>query len=366
MEFYTLFTRTENTHLLKDVGMIPEALAAEFDDVASYIVTYKNGDYPYIGREICHVQPIFLKKKFGKIIDGINFIRKNAKRIDVLNIYHLNLSSYLYCLAAKRYLKKDAVIYLKLDLGPAELGKVKKHDLKSLIKRRTIKLADIVSGETTKLVNELKDETGDDIKFITNGIYVPDDRQADLRNKKNRIITVGNLGTEPKNTPFLIDAFARSAKDHDWQLVLIGKYTDKVKQKVSDMIREDPSLSGRIILTGEITDKKKLAEEYEEAKVFVLPSKWESFGFVLPEALSHGDYLLVSGNVPAAYDLLYNETAGRVVKDLSIERWAREISNATGLDIDWDKKYRDDHEFINNNYNWKMIVRKIYGLIKER
>ena len=68
MEFYTLFTRTENIHLLKDVGMIPETLAAEYDDVASYIVTYKNGDYPYIGREICHARPVFLKKKLGKYI----------------------------------------------------------------------------------------------------------------------------------------------------------------------------------------------------------------------------------------------------------------------------------------------------------
>ena len=369
MEFYTLFTRTENTHLLKDVGMIPETMAAEFDDVDSYIVTYKNGDYPYIGNEIRHVKPVFLKKKFGRYIDGINFIRKNANRIDVLNIYHLNLSSYLYCLAAKKYLKKSAVIFLKLDLGPAEIAKVKKHDLRSFIKRRTIRLADIVSGETTKLTGQLRDITGEDIRFITNGIYVPGSKAADPSRKKNKIITAGMLGTPPKNTDFLIDAFttyAKNAQNGDWKLVLIGKCTCEIEQKVKETINADPSLKDRIILTGEITDKEQLAKEYEEAKIFILPSKWESFGFVLPEALSFGDYLIVSGNVPLAEDLLYNETAGRIIRDMSVETWAEEIADVTRADIDWGKKCREDHDFVENNYNWKIIVQKILELIKEQ
>ncbi|MCR5672454.1 MAG: glycosyltransferase family 4 protein [Lachnospiraceae bacterium] len=349
--------------------MIPETMAQVFPDVRSYLVTYKNGEYPYIGKEISHLQPVFLRKKLGKCIDGINFIRKNSDRIDVLNIYHLNLSSYLYCLAAKRYLKKDAVIFLKLDLGPAEIEKVKKRDPRSYIKRRTIKLADIVSGETTKLVGQLRDITGDDIRFITNGIYVPQTGAADPAKKKNKIITAGMLGTEPKNTHFLIDAFAtyaKNAQNSDWKLVLIGKCTYEIEQKVKDLKEKEPFLSDRIILTGQITDKGQLAKEYEEAKIFILPSKWESFGFVLPEALSFGDHLLVSGNVPAAEDLLYNEDAGRIIRDMSVDTWAEEIDKATRADIDWEKKCREDHDFIEDNYNWKMIVRKIYGIINEK
>ena len=39
MNFYTLFTRTENVHLMKDVGMIPEKLAQNYPNVNSFLVT---------------------------------------------------------------------------------------------------------------------------------------------------------------------------------------------------------------------------------------------------------------------------------------------------------------------------------------
>ena len=171
MNYYTLFTRTENAHLLKDIGMIPETLAKEYPDVNSYIVTYENGTYPYIGQQIKHAKPVFLKKRFGRIIDGIGFIRKNAADIDVLNIYHLNLSSYAYCLAARKYLKTTAKVYLKLDLGPAEIDKLRRHDPRAWIKKRTIKLADIVSGETSKLVGIVQNEVDPKVVLVTNGNY---------------------------------------------------------------------------------------------------------------------------------------------------------------------------------------------------
>ena len=364
MEFFTLFTRTENAHLLKDVGMIPETLAKNYPEIRSHIVTYKNGEYPYAGTRMEHAKMVFLKKSLGKCIDGVNFIRKNADRIDVLNIYHLNLSSFLYCLAAKRYLKKGSKIYLKLDLGPAELQKIRKKDPRAFIKRKTLKLADIVSGETTKLVNEFRRETGEDIAFITNGIYIPENRKADHTKKKNRIITVGKLGTPPKNTAFLIDAFAASAPEHDLELRLIGSYTDEVKEKVEDTVLRYPSLKDRIVLLGEITDKERLFSEYEQAKIFVLPSKWESFGFVLPEALCFGDYLLISDNVPLAYDLLYNEDAGRIIEGFEVTKWAREITEAAKAGTDWEKKSRDDRNFIMENYSWDATAKKLYELIK--
>lgn len=364
MEFFTLFTRTENANLLKDVGMIPETLAKNYPEIRAHIVTYKNGEYPYAGTRMKHAGMVFLKKSLGRCIDGVNFIRKNADRIDVLNIYHLNFSSFAYCLAARRYLKKGSKIYLKLDLGPAELQKIRRRDLRAFIKRRTLKLADVVSGETSKLVGQFCRETGEDVVFITNGIYIPENRCADHTKKKNRIITVGKLGTPPKNTLFLIDAFAASAPEHDLELRLIGSYTDEVKKKVCDTVRKYPSLKERIVLTGEITDKDELFSEYEEAKIFVLPSKWESFGFVLPEALYFGDFLLVSDNVPLAYDLLYNDEAGRIVKGFDTERWAEAITEAAKADIDREKKCRDDRKFIMENYSWDVTAGKIHELIK--
>ncbi len=365
MTFYTLFFRTENTHLAKDVGMIPETLAKEHPDVRSFIVTYKNGEYPYVGKQITHAKMIFVKKRFGRIIDGISFIKKNADDIDVLNIYHLNLSSYFYCLAAKKYLKPKAKVYLKLDLGPAEITKLRRHDLRALIKKKTIKLADIVSGETSKLVSIVWKEVDPKVEFITNGNYSPVTKASDPSQKQSRMITVGMLGSEPKNTVFLIDAFVRSADRHDLQLRLIGPYTDEVSQKVSDTIKAHPELSARIVLTGKITDKNELANEYARAKIFILPSKWESFGFVLLEALGAGCFLLVSDNVPLAHDILYAEDSGRIIEGFDTDSWADAITKAANSDIEYSKKCADDFRFIEDNFDWKKVANRIYDLLKD-
>ncbi len=345
--------------------MIPETLAGEYPDVDACIATYENGDYPYVGQQIKNAKLVFVKKRFGRIIDGVSFIKKNAGNIDVLNIYHLNLSSYAYCLAAKRYLKPTAKVYLKLDLGPAEIGKLRRKDPRAWIKKRTIELADIVSGETSKLVGTVQDEVNTKVKFIANGNYSPVTDTVDHTQKMNRIITVGELGSKPKNTDFLIDAFVRSAGRHDWQLRLIGPYTGEVSEKVAAVKTSHPELSDRIVLTGKITDKSELANEYAQAKVFILPSKWESFGFVLLEALGAGDYLLISDNVPLAHDILYDQNAGRIVEGFDVGTWADAIAVATQNDIDLAKKCADDFRFVEENFNSKKSAAAIYKLIKD-
>lgn len=359
MNFYTLFTRAENVHLLKDVGMVPETLAAEFSDVNSYLVTYKNGEYPYIGKDIKNMKMIFLKKRLGKYIDGILFIMNSAKDIDVLNIYHLNLSSFIYCIAAKIFLKKEAKVYLKLDLGPAEIEKIRKKDIRSWIKKKTIEMADIVTGETSILVNQLNEEVNSKIKLIPNGYYNPFARMSDFTKKKNRIITVGRLGAEPKNTELLVDAFVERATEHDWELRLIGPYTDKLYEKVNEIMKRVPQLSGRIKLTGEITDKEMLSKEYEEAKVFAFPSKWESFGLVLTEALMAGDYLIVSDAVPAAYDLIDSDEIGKIIKSEDTYKWTEAIGAIVNMDFDYKKMCKDGYNKANAQFNWVAIAKNL-------
>lgn len=363
MNFYTLFTKTQNVHLLKDVGMIPENMAM-FDDVNSYVVTYKNGDYPYLGHEICNLRMIFLKKRFGKILDGVNFIRTNSKTIDVLNIYHLNFASFIYCIAAKAYLKKSSKIYLKLDAGYSEVTKVATKDIRGWIKRRTLELADVVSAETSEIVEKLQGVSGKKIYFITNGCYSRKKKETDYRIKENTIITVGRLGTWPKNTEMLLDAFVKSSEFHDWNLKLIGSYSNEFRESVEKLKRTHLELKNRIELLGEISEPSRLAEEYEKAKVFVLPSRFESFGIVLVEALMWGDYIVMSDKIPTYKDIIYNEQAGYVFDSYDSETLASAIVNATQKKIDWKIKCLNDYEFIEKNYNWTMIVRSLKGILE--
>lgn len=362
MHFYTLFTRTENIHLLKDVGMIPEALASGFSDVKSTLVTYQNGEYPFFGTEIKHLQLVFLKKRFGKYIDGIRFLKEHTDEIEVLNLYHLNLSSYLYSLAARKYLKKTAKIYLKLDADEGEVEKLRKHGPISWVKHRTLRMADYVSAETKYLVDRLQKETDAKIEYIPDGIYGERDLPAS-GDKWDRILTVGRLGTYQKNTELLIAAFLASMDSHNYQLRLVGSYTAEFAEKIKKLQAENPETKKRIELVGEIKDQALLREEYEMAKLFAFPSRWESFGLALLEAYQAGCYLLTSSYVPLSYDIIENGKNGEIIAEDTVDAWSEAITRNIKSEPDWETLCEEGFRVVKEQYSWNNIVKKLHKLL---
>lgn len=97
-----------------------------------------------------------------------------------------------------------------------------------------------------------------------------------------RLLTVGRM-TEQKNQACLIEAFRRIAdKFPEWTLRIAGDgpLADDLAEQVSAA-----GLSGRVELPGNISD---IGAEYENADLFVLPSRYESFGLATAEAIMHG------------------------------------------------------------------------------
>ena len=150
MRFVTLFLKTKNVHLTKDVGMLPYHLFKDHDLDCS-VACYKNSDdYTYADNEVKGLKLDFVKKTRGGIIaDGMLYLVRNARKIDILNVYHLNLSSYFYEIAY-RLLNRHGRIYLKLDMNPKGFISCFKKNPVGIIKRATIRRADLVSVETTK------------------------------------------------------------------------------------------------------------------------------------------------------------------------------------------------------------------------
>ena len=84
------------------------------------------------------------------------------------------------------------------------------------------------------------------------------------------------------------------------------------------------SLVDKIIFLGNITDKEQLNSYYTKAKVFVLPSRYESFGISSLEAASYQDYLILT-DVGAARDLIPNETFGYILPESSQDKQNEDI-----------------------------------------
>ena len=377
MRFVTLFPKAQNVHLVKDIGMIPWLLRKNHG-IDSELVCWPNGDYPYLETEVKGMKLSFIKKSpFGRIYDGCHYLKYEAPSIDVLNLYHLNLASFFY---ERVYLKYNPMgrIYLKLDMNNKGFSDCLKQTPKAWIKRATIKKAEIVSVENKQMYEALNNHFPGRLLYLPNGYHesskeseeVSETAAADstpyripphIKNKKHDIIlTVGNLGTYEKATDVLLAAFAKSAEKHNCSLRLIGPVEPEFEDKINEFYEKYPDLKERVTFTGRITDRKELAGQYKKARFFVLPSRSESFGFVLLEAGLEGCYLIASDGCSAARDITDNEKYGRIVKADDENALAEAFAELCGPDTLSEFRGEELAEYIRKNYNWDTIIQKLY------
>ncbi len=103
-----------------------------------------------------------------------------------------------------------------------------------------------------------------------------------VQSRSKILLTVGRM-TEQKNQACLIEAFAQIAeKFPSWVLRIAG---DGPLQADLQAQIARLGLGSRVQLPGNISD---IGAEYEKADLFVLPSRYESFGLATAEAIMHG------------------------------------------------------------------------------
>lgn len=361
MKFVTLFLKTENVHLQKDVGMIP-FLLHKYYGYDSKIVTYQNSaSYPYAENEVKGLSLHFLKKRFGIIADGCFYLIRSAKRIDVLNVYHLNLSSFFYLLVYRIFRKKKSIAYLKLDMNPVGLKTAFARGPVGFIKRRTMGLADVMSVESTLLLKKLKKHYGDKVFYLPNGYSLPE--QDMVVKKEDVILTVGNLGTKEKATDILLNAFADSADRQGFTLRLVGSVTEEFQEFTETYFEQYPLLRERVIFCGSIQDKKELAKEYDRAKIFAFPSRSESFGIVLTEAASRGDYIITTRGVPAGYDISNQGKYGTLIEIDDRRALAEEFAGLWEDNRDWERQAEEIRRYASARFQWEKLCADLYSAI---
>ncbi|MCR4658380.1 MAG: glycosyltransferase family 4 protein [Lachnospiraceae bacterium] len=346
----------------------------------SEIVTWENGDYPDLSSKTDGLKLVFAKKSpFGRIYDGMHYLKYESSSIDILNIYHLNATSFFYERVFRKY-NPMGKIYLKLDMNEKGFKDVFRFGLKGMIKRAVIKQADIASVENTRMHTALSARFKDKVIFIPNGFYeepsgsgqdekdLPeaatdkDGLQADtVPEKSDMILTVGNLGTPEKGTDILLDAFAESAGKHDYSLCLAGPVTPSFGPKVAEFYKEHQELKDRITFTGPISDRKQLSDLYRKARIFAFPSRSESFGFALLEAASNGCYIIASDACSAAGDITNNGKFGTIVKASDVSSLAEAFIFFNEAPPDSNQLRAEEIRYIKKYYNWDDIISKLHS-----
>ena len=138
-------------------------------------------------------------------------------------------------------------------------------------------------------------------------------RRQEIREKHGlsgaTILFVGRLVDEYKNVSFLIRAFDtlnNVAANHT--LVIVGNGPDQAKYE--EMVKRKGTLGVRFL--GEM-GHEQLCRVYAAADIMVLPSRSETWGFVLNEAMEFGLPLVVTDRVGAGPDLVHPGENGFVV-----------------------------------------------------
>jgi glycosyltransferase involved in cell wall biosynthesis len=158
------------------------------------------------------------------------------------------------------------------------------------------------------------------------------------------LLAVGRLEPQ-KDHATLINAFSQIAPDcPEWQLRIIGD--GSLRAALEAQIKE-LGLSDRITLIGSTSN---IASEYQTADLFVMPSRYESFGLTAVEALSYGlptvgfqdcqgiNQLIrsgVNGFLVDAADSRATALAAKLKQIMINEDLLKELSNGTieGLEI---------------------------------
>ncbi len=404
LRFTTIFPYTTNIHLLKDVGQIPLSLQKDYD-IETTLVTYyctenlymKHGleelvniidKYHYLDNEASGLNIKFIEdtgkwKIYEKAI--IKYLFKYSRKIDILNLYHRTQESLFYG-SIYKFLNPKGKLYLKADINQTKLPIVIKdyesfnypnsfmdilRAFRYLFNNKVLRSTkaykkychdniDILSLETLSAIKQLSAVTSlkNKLVHVPNGIAlnnscpVPTNKYID---KENIIITVGNLGTEAKNTYLLLDALTR-VKFRNWKFYFIGSITHNLKDYLVLYFENNPNLKKVIFFKGKINNRNELYKYYNKSKIFCLPSKWEGYPISIVEALYYKNYIIASSSVSSIHDICPNKNQFSSVDPNSVT----EIADNIQFIIDNDLVIRQN--FL-KNYNlklkWKECLEKL-------
>lgn len=348
MTFVTIFPKAVNVHLAKDVGMIPFVLQ-KYYGYESRVVCYKNGDYPYLSREVKGLNIEFLNCNAGSEDEGVcQYLEEWALTIDILHLFHLSVQSLKWINIYKVNNPKGKV-YLKLDADNriTRLSITEDSRIMDILRG-----CELISVETLALYYFIKRNWPIEVQYIPNGYYDFTCQQVKFEQKANVICTVGRIGVPVKAVEILLEAF-RLALPHipNWKLRVVGPVQPEFRSFLKQYFARYPYLSEKVSFTGEIVDKLKLAQEYDRAKIFCLTSRMESFALVLVEAARRGCFLITS-DILSANDITNNGKFGDIFEVDNInqlkELMIRNCNNQRNLK----DNCRAVEMFIKNNFNW--------------
>ena len=380
MRWVSYFPEIHNLHLTKDVGLIPFYMQEVAGYDAALLGRFPEKEYPALEGEVQGLEIIKLEDR-GTISflekAAMDYIKKYAKRIDILQLSHLSRHTLLYGLIYKRH-NPGGQLYIKLDAYNDDLRKRKKYARSKLknavlsrLERRFFKVVDLISIENKEGI-DIAQQTYPEWSYKL--IYIPlgaNDRYLKKHfqkpvPKENLIISVGRIGSAEKNYDLLIRCLP-FLKLGDWKIILIGDVTPEFQQAWTEISLAHPAVANQISFTGNISNRLELYGYYQKSRVFFLPSRVESFGISFVEALYFGNLLVGHGGMYAYGDLSDQGRHGTYFEDNDPTDFAEAIHRAMAMTTTRDNELAEEiARHGAKEFHWTSIAERLQEALAQR
>ena len=174
-----------------------------------------------------------------------------------------------------------------------------------------------------------------------------------------QVLCVGRLG-DHKGQMWLLDVYRRAKTmfQRPARLVLVGR--DEGREAEIRAAVKDWGLEDEVVITGEVTDQE-LASWYAGSDVFALFSRYEAFGLVYFEAMSHGMPVLTH-DIGANGELL---TRGSVVVPPFHSKAAEAALVRLVNDGQWRRNMgAEGRGYALSEFSWPVVARRYLELYK--
>lgn len=365
------FYETMNcTFLYKDTGSIAYGLAKynNYKSAFAYLdICGKIDDKEY--ENYVELLPIqYHSNNIVKWKNIIAFVWNNAPKYDVINFYFGGRQELFLSLIAKISNPK-VKIYVKMDLlykfyqeqvnADKRLKLSIKHALAALLSF-TVDLYTVECSLYVDKLDKLSRFSGK-IKYLPNGFF--GDVFSSGSAKRKIILSVGRIGTWQKNTEMLFEAIKLIDKEKlaGWSVYLVGALTEDFKIWYEKEIESKPYLKDFFVLTGHISDKRKLFEIYSKSSVFVLTSRWESWGLVLAEAAHFKNYPIVTDCCDSFREVIMEgpNGFGKIIPNEDVAALKVALEEVLENRIDFRHKGNLAGMFVDERFEWKYICNKL-------
>lgn len=194
-------------------------------------------------------------------------------------------------------------------------------------RRRVVRRADAFGVMSAYGLGLLRDGFGRDGVLIPGGVRLADFAVPPARSERPSVLFSGAFEEERKGARLLLAAMEAVLDDHPDAEVWVSGPGDGERLAAT----ASPRVQARLRLLP-IGDPRALATTYGEAWVLALPSRGESFGLVVLEAMACGTPAVVADD--AALPELITPATGRVCRPEDVDDLARALREGLALAAD--------------------------------